>query len=351
MKKSFPVNLSGRIYYFDEDAYERLSAYYANLRQAFKDEDGDEIVSDIEGRVAELISENHSAPGIGVVSLEEVDKIITRVGRPEELADVELGDAPRATPPPYDFASAVNPEAEPRHVKRLYRDLNDRVIAGVLSGLAYYMGVNVTALRISVVILALFTWVGPLVMFYVIAWLLIPAAVTPRQILEMTGQAVTVDSVGRTTIFGSPDPNAVPRTSRFWENLGRIIGVGCMSILGFCGLVLTIAMTILLICSIAGFISYTGWGQMNLVPDAKMPIMSLFLLLLIAITVLIPAVSAVWASCTVLFKVKGVSRRTAITVALMELLLIIATVTLAVYYDGMEAEHPITYLVMTDTIR
>lgn len=343
MKKSFPVNISGHIYYFDEDAYERLNTYYHNLRQAFTGEDGAEIVDDIESRVAEIIAESHSGNGNSVVTIHEITDIITRMGQPEELAGDTVEDngsstsepdesasENESTPPPYSGTQADNPQMDVHPVKRLYRDMNDKVIAGVISGLAYYLGVNITALRVAVVLLALFTWVGPLVALYVLGWLIIPAAVTPRQILEMTGHAVTVDSVGRTTIFGTPDPDAPPRTTHFWEAAGRIVSVVCMSALGMLGLIISISMIVLLICAVAGFITYSGWGYLELAPCEGQPILSLLLLSVVAVAILIPAVSAIWAACTVLFNAKGVTRRTAVIVAVLEVCLIIVAVCLGV---------------------
>ncbi len=328
MKKSFPVNISGRIYYFDEDAYDRLNAYYQNLRQAFSGDDGAEIVEDIESRVAEIIAEHHSPDSPGVVTISEVTDIITRMGQPEELAgETTTPNEPKGTtPPPFTGTVEADTPMETRPVKRLYRDMNDKVIAGVVSGLAYYLGVNITALRVAVVVAGLCTWIGPFVLLYLLGWLLIPAAETPRQILQMTGQPVTVDAVGRTTIFGTPDPDARPRTNQFWGTVGRIISVGCMSILGFIGLVISISMVIALIGAIAGVIAYAGWGYVNFIPPTAYPIQTLLLIIVGSLTLIIPSGAAVWAACTVLFKAKGASRRTAITLTIIEIVLVIVLI-------------------------
>lgn len=338
MKKSFPVHIEGRIYYFDEDAYERLNSYYNNLRQTFTDEDGAEIVADIEARVAEIFSEKHPGDCTAVVTIYEVNDLITRMGKPEELA--EESDEPTdktvpdgAVPPPYKGTPATPPEVPAPPRRRLYRDNRNKVIAGVLSGLAHYWSVNVTALRIAVVILAVCTWVWPLIMLYVVAWLLIPAAVTPRQMLEMNGQHVTVDSIGRTTIFGSPESASAGSDSSFWSVCGRILGIAAMSFIGFIGGIILIAMVVVLITSIVGIITFSGWGILTLVPIHSQPFLSLIAMALMALAWLIPAGAAVWATCCVLFKAKGVSRRTAIIIAIIEFLLIIAAVSLCTVLD------------------
>lgn len=330
MKKSFPVNINGRIYYFDEDAYNRLNNYYTNLRRTFTTPDGEEIVTDIENRVSEIIADEHSTGDYSVVTLSDIDNIITRMGQPEEIIDADVDEAnssPRgATPPP--FRGNIPAGAPERPQRRLYRDLNDKVIAGVISGLAHYLRVNVTALRIIVVALAIVSYLWPLVTLYLIGWLLIPAAESPRQILEMNGQNVTVGSIGHTTIYGTGKPTTGTNPVSFWTSVGRVFSVLVMSFIGLIGLALGFAMIILLAVSLSGIISYSIWGTCKFLPDSQHPILSTMALLVLSITLLVPAISAVWASCCTLFKVKGVSRRTAIIVAIAEFLLIVASMTL-----------------------
>ena len=90
MKKTFPANISGKIYYIDEDAYNLLQKYFTQLRASFPGEEGQEIVCDIEGRVAEIF-EDKIAAGASVVNLSDVNEVIDRMGRPEQIS--EDGDA------------------------------------------------------------------------------------------------------------------------------------------------------------------------------------------------------------------------------------------------------------------
>ena len=73
MKKTFPANISGKIYYIDEDAYNLLQKYFTQLRASFPGEEGQEIVCDIEGRVAEIF-EDKIAAGASVVNLSEENR-------------------------------------------------------------------------------------------------------------------------------------------------------------------------------------------------------------------------------------------------------------------------------------
>lgn len=87
MKENIQVNLFGTIYHMDRDAYELLKKYEDNMRQYFsRREDGDEIADDIEHRVAELI-EDLRQNGTVAITIEHVEDIIRRIGRPEDFAD------------------------------------------------------------------------------------------------------------------------------------------------------------------------------------------------------------------------------------------------------------------------
>jgi phage shock protein PspC (stress-responsive transcriptional regulator) len=59
--------------------------------------------------------------------------------------------------------------------RRLVRRTDDRMIAGVCSGIADYTGVDVTVVRLAAVIGAVLGF-GTLIVAYVVAWLLMPEA-------------------------------------------------------------------------------------------------------------------------------------------------------------------------------
>lgn len=330
MKKSFPVNISGIIYYFDEDAYNLLNKYYSNLRQSFPGEDGAEIVADIESRVAEIISELHNGEN-RVVTIEDVNSIIGRVGRPDQINDPEVsttfGEEPAATPPPITPRAYAGTPTR----RRLYRNIDNKVIAGVLSGLACYFGCSVTALRIAVVVLACFIQVWPLVGLYIVAWILIPAAETPRQILEMNGESVTVDNVGRSTILGTRDPGATSGSKDVWPSIGRIIGVVVMSFLGLTGIVLGISMIVLLVTSVVSVVSYLAFDKVMITAGTEhSPLFVSAALFTTALAWLIPCIAACWAACCTLFKIRGASRRAVIILAIIEFILIVVSISMCV---------------------
>ena len=87
MKKTLTVNLGGTVYHIDEDAYKLLDNYLNDLRCHFgKSTDAEEIVQDMETRIAELFNE-YIKDGRQVITLHEVEEVIARMGNPEELND------------------------------------------------------------------------------------------------------------------------------------------------------------------------------------------------------------------------------------------------------------------------
>jgi hypothetical protein len=66
MKKTLTVNISGIVFHIDEDAYEKLNQYLASVRRHFTPDDGcDEIMADIESRIAETLQEKISRQQTG----------------------------------------------------------------------------------------------------------------------------------------------------------------------------------------------------------------------------------------------------------------------------------------------
>ena len=144
MKKNITINLCGRLFQIDEDAYELLQQYINSLRSSFgKQEGGDEIVDDIETRIAELFDELR-LQGIEAITIEHVKEIITRIGKPEELTgeDGEKQQEGNGTNWEEQARSAgqkIYENVRARTAgKKLYRNPKDKMLAGVLSGIAVY---------------------------------------------------------------------------------------------------------------------------------------------------------------------------------------------------------------------
>ena len=103
MKKTLTVNLGGTVYHIDEDAYVLLDNYLNNLKYHFRSEtDADEIVRDMENRIAELFSE-YISHGQQVITIENVEEVIARMGRPEEINTDDI--------PEVDFSDGLKTHA------------------------------------------------------------------------------------------------------------------------------------------------------------------------------------------------------------------------------------------------
>ena len=206
MKKNITINLCGRLFQIDEDAYEMLQHYIESLRASFgKEEGGEEIADDIEERIAELFDELKQS-GIEAITIEHVKDIITRIGEPEQLKgeDEEQNSGHR-----YDsFRSAaegVYDNVRTRTAgKRLYRNPNDRMVAGVMSGLAAYTDTDVTWWRLGIVLLVLFYGFG--ILAYIILAIVLPQANTPEERLQMEGKEVTPQNLANVVVENGQKP-------------------------------------------------------------------------------------------------------------------------------------------------
>ncbi|MFP4556201.1 MAG: PspC domain-containing protein [Bacteroidales bacterium] len=182
MKKTATVSLGGMIFCFEEDAYLTLDAYLKRLEYNFRSEpDTQEIMKDIEVRMAEHFREKAPTQDV-VITLSEVNRVIEIMGDPTDIGAESKG-----------FQSAES--GQHRKAKRLYRDPDNRVIAGISSGLGFYWNIDPVIIRVLFVILAI--WGGGGVFVYIILWIVIPEATTIAEKLEMTGEPVTAENIGK----------------------------------------------------------------------------------------------------------------------------------------------------------
>jgi phage shock protein PspC (stress-responsive transcriptional regulator) len=174
MKKIININLSGRVIPIEDSAYEKLQAYIESLRRFFANEESrDEIINDIESRIAELLYEK-VRKGAENITDADIDDVISSMGRPEDLEAEEAAQATAAAQPgqqqqeqQYSFT------AEKKSRGRLYRDSSDKFIGGVCSGIAAYMNVDPAIVRILFAIIT-FGGFGLGFLAYIILWIVLP---------------------------------------------------------------------------------------------------------------------------------------------------------------------------------
>ncbi|MBO9571127.1 MAG: PspC domain-containing protein [Chitinophagaceae bacterium] len=164
MKKVININFQGRVIPIEETAYDILKQYLDSLRSYFSNEEGrDEIMNDIEGRIGELFSERLKS-GITCITDADVNNIIAGMGRPEDFeaqgADVSSATEQQKTNQSYKY----------ERTRRLYRNADDKIVAGVCSGLANYLGIDPIIARIAFILLS-----GALFWVYIILWIVVPS--------------------------------------------------------------------------------------------------------------------------------------------------------------------------------
>lgn len=303
MKRSFPVNINGRIYNIDEDAFTLLNNYLDQLRSTFPGEEGREIVADIEARVAELFDERLSQGG-QVIVLDDVNRVIAIMGRPEDLGESasdnfsQNASGSAATPPPY--------VVEERPLHKLYRNIDNKVLGGVLSGVATYFGSDPNPIRVLIIILTVLTAFWPCFIGYLIAWVVIPPADTPRRRLELRGEAVSVEAVGR-GVLGSDAPSTNGNNS--FGNILDVLAKCAMGLIGIaagcCGLAVVLGILCIIGVLIAlPFSSEISMEMMNAFPNGG-TILALVCGLFSCFMILLPCIALVWLSLYVIFGVHG----------------------------------------------
>ena len=196
MNKTVNINLANTFFHIDEEAYNRLRRYLESIKRSFSGTAGsDEIIADIEARIAELFSEKmeHERQ---VITQKEVDAVISVMGQPEDyMVDEDIfEDEPRPK------AKKATTSAR---VKKLYRDTEQKYIGGVCSGLEYYLGFDALWIRLIFILLAVFTGFG--LIAYILLWILVPEASTTSQKLDMRGEPINISNIERKVKEGFDD--------------------------------------------------------------------------------------------------------------------------------------------------
>jgi len=181
MKKTVNINVSGIIFHIDEDAYTKLNSYLDSLKIHFQTVEGSsDIIDDIEARIAELLQEKLS-DSKQVISIRDVDEVIEVMGQPSQFD--EEGPA----------EEQAQEAGSTKTTKRFYRDPDEKVIAGVCSGIGAYLHWDPVIIRILFII-SLFAG-GFGIALYLILWIVIPEAITTAEKLQMRGEKVNISNI------------------------------------------------------------------------------------------------------------------------------------------------------------
>lgn len=242
MKETKNISLSGIAFTMDAEAVEALNDYLDKLNRFYEKTDGgNEIVTDIETRIAELILDKQDNKT--VVSLARIQSIISQLGSPEDIEE----ESPHHTAPTSNIS------------RRLYRNGERAKLGGVCAGLGTYFDIDPAWIRIGIFVPLLLVILlhnslgtffaqlfGVFVLLYIILWFAIPMAKTARQKLEMTGEKIDASTIANRTMSAREIQEEKTRSviSEIMRILGQII-LFLFKVLGIC----------IMLCLIVGIIS------------------------------------------------------------------------------------------------
>jgi phage shock protein PspC (stress-responsive transcriptional regulator) len=316
MNKVLNINLGGMPLTIDDDAYRHLENYLQSLHNHFRNSEGyEEIMSDIEARLGELLREGMGKRSIA--GMQDVKNAVSIMGTPEdfgaesisETAEKAKTSSSSAVSSNTDSTSRSNREGGIKTGKRLFRDGENKMVGGVCSGLAAYFGINdPTWVRILLAVLG-FT-MGSGVLIYFVMWALIPEAKTTADRLAMQGESVDVNSIAKAVEegaqsfskklneFGNPENQARfnDGVHRISAKIGGVIQTLLKGMGGFWKILLAIVSVLVIISLFISWVSgivsvvwaYPFFGYLS--DSSAMPlaaILASFALVSIPITLLV----------------------------------------------------------------
>ena len=180
MNKTININLAGSFFHVDENAYAHLQKYLDAVRATLSPEDSiEEIMNDIEARIAELFSESMTSND-QVITLSRVKEIIDIMGQPQDFDP--------------EGAAESNAAEQYKSIKQLFRDEENKYLGGVASGLGHYLGIDCLWIRLIWLLLFFFSS-GTFFMIYILFWILVPAAKSTSDKLKMKGEPINISNI------------------------------------------------------------------------------------------------------------------------------------------------------------
>lgn len=254
MNKTIIININGTVFHIEEDAYELLRTYMTSVKRHFAySPDSEEIVTDIENRLAEMFSEKLSQDHKQVIIITDVKSITERMGA---VGDFNIDDDEQTV-----RLSTENNRTE----KKLFRDTDDKIIGGVCAGIAHYWGVGPKWIRL-IAIITLFMGIG--IPVYVILWLIIPKALSRVDKMAMKGEPINIHNFKKNfdeEIEGLKGGlrNAHKEAKPAINQLAKFIGKAGMIIIKFIGAIIILIGVVGLFALGLGLITFLGYWNGN----------------------------------------------------------------------------------------
>lgn len=273
MKKTVNISIGRIAFTLEEDAHQKLAQYLDDISRSLRSSEGhDEIMADIEARIAELLQQRIK-DSQQVVTIAEVDEVISIMGSPETFSTGEEAKKESSSSSYQSSYSYHN-----YGYKRVFRDPDDKVAAGVCSGLAHHFGIDPLWLRLA---FGLSIFIGGFgIIIYFILWIIIPKARTSAEKLEMRGEAADLNNIKRTVEeeleelkkkvndvksdfrsgrYRNAGRDFGRRTGDFFSSVGHgvgnVVGSVLRGVLAFVGFILVFIFSVLLIALLVSLFS------------------------------------------------------------------------------------------------
>lgn len=326
MKETEQVSVGGYAFILDKDASQALAGYLGTLENHYlKQEGGKEIMEGIEERVAELLQDK--APRGTVVDYAAVQGVIDVTGRPERIE-----------------ADDPEPAAQPGKTgRKLFRDLSNKRLGGVCSGLAQYFGIETSWLRIAFAVATAVTffsgvddgvWSLTVPFIYALFWICMPAARTAQDRWAMKGESGTADDIRRNVQSGIQEMGDTAREvvrSDFFQRFGKFILVAIGIILLIIG---TSGLASISVLSVKGSqlfgVPFNHWlDDLALDAPAFLDMLSTpWIVALAALAVILPFVGILYGGIQLIFGFEPPSWRPGLVIFVLWLIIVIVLLVL-----------------------
>lgn len=336
MNKTIIININGIVFHIEEDAYEILKNYMTDVKRHFMNSaDSLEITTDIENRIAEMFSEILERENKQVIVEQDVNQVIEQMG---SVSDFENADDSGK-------AGAYNYSTEGR---RLFRDPDDHLVAGVCAGIANYFDIDAVWVRLA---FALFLPVGGTgLLLYIILWIVVPKAITRADRMAMKGEKQNLQGFKKNLEdelssvrqnFSNFSDEARPFVYKardfagdFFHHLGIFIGGAGRVFIKMVGVFILICCLCLTVFLVVALVALLAFGQFQPFHDlpfnlirhshAELLYISAFL------AAFIPVLSIIFLTLKGVFNTGSVSRSTGSTI----LVIWLCSIGVFVYYTA-----------------
>lgn len=194
MEKNILIQIGGNSFQISENAYKLLEKYLNDIKYQFKNlDEQNEIISDIEYRIAEIFSlelKNHSKIAI---TEHEVEKVVKLLGDPNVISGSD--EMPEKNQSNRDRENDFENNENEKHYKKLYRYPNDKIIGGICSGLSMYLGIYDPIWMRLLFILLFFLSGGMTLIAYLIGLIIIPEAKNSNDFRKLKGESLDLKSI------------------------------------------------------------------------------------------------------------------------------------------------------------